>query len=500
MIDKLRLSLAGHARRLAARLRRDQRGNVLMIVGLSLIPLSFAVGMGIDYSRAMKLQTKLNAAADAAALAAVTTPMMSQSSSSACTAAKNMFVQQATGLSGLVINTADSTQLTITIVDSASPTKSTTTNCSAASTATTASFSRTATVSYRGQSQNAFAGILGLNTLTIKGTSQANSAVAPNIDFYLMMDTSPSMLLPATSAGLATQTAATGGCAFACHQTDLNPNDSGDLICTTTTTGKGNNKKTTTTCIDYYQVARNNNLKLRTDLVTEAVQDLTDVATTTSQTNKAAYRMGLFDFDYTFRQIWPTLPIAGFNVDSSLSTVKSHVTDATVLAYCTNNNRVCGTGDNDTATNFTTALNGISAAMPNPGNGTTNALDTPQIVLFLITDGMRDEALNGNSNNRSMGPIPTATCTAIKKRGIRIAVLYTAYLPESASDSWSQTNVKTPYLTPDDTKIANPLGAATDGSGCASPGLYYRVTTDDDISAALAGLFQKAVATAHLTQ
>ena len=35
---------------------------------------------------------------------------------------------------------------------------------------------------------------------------------------------------------------------------------------------------------------------------------------------------------------------------------------------------------------------------------------------------------------------------------------------------------------------------------CASSGLYYKVTTDGDISAALASLFQKAVQTARLTQ
>src|SRR5690606_25027342 len=46
----------------------DQRGNVLMIFGFSLVPMVFATVMGIDYARAMTAQTKLNAAADAAAL------------------------------------------------------------------------------------------------------------------------------------------------------------------------------------------------------------------------------------------------------------------------------------------------------------------------------------------------------------------------------------------------------------------------------------------------
>ena len=70
---------------------------------------------------------------------------------------------------------------------------------------------------------------------------------------------------------------------------------------------------------------------------------------------------------------------------------------------------------------------------------------------------------------------------------------HSEYLPSSASDAWSISNVKTPYLTTPE-KISPALQA------CASTGLYYKVTTDDDISAALTTLFQKAVATARLTR
>jgi len=41
---------------------------------------------------------------------------------------------------------------------------------------------------------------------------------------------------------------------------------------------------------------------------------------------------------------------------------------------------------------------------------------------------------------------------------------------------------------------------ATDAQNCASPGLYFQVNTDGDISAAMIALFQQVVATAHLTQ
>src|SRR3546814_5748695 len=61
-----------------------------------------------------------------------------------------------------------------------------------------------------------------MRALTISGSSTSNAAKAPFIDFYLLLDTSPSMLLPSTSAGLSAMRAATG-CAFACHT--MQPHD-----------------------------------------------------------------------------------------------------------------------------------------------------------------------------------------------------------------------------------------------------------------------------------
>jgi len=79
-------------------------------------------------------------------------------------------------------------------------------------------------------------------------------------------------------------------------------------------------------------------------------------------------------------------------------------------------------------------------------------------------------------------------CTTIKTRGIRIAVLYTEYLP-LPTNAWYVT-----HIDPFQPQIGPNL------QNCASPGLYFKVTTNGDISAAMTTLFQKAVATAHLTR
>ena len=77
---------------------------------------------------------------------------------------------------------------------------------------------------------------------------------------------------------------------------------------------------------------------------------------------------------------------------------------------------------------------------------------------------------------------------SIKNRGIRIAFLYLTYYPVT-SDSWYMT-----YVNPVQPSLA------TGAQNCASPGLYFQVSTDGDITSAMTALFQKAVATARLSQ
>src|SRR5690606_14571683 len=136
-------------------LRADQRGNVLMIFGFSLVPMVFATGMGIDYARAMTAQTKLNAAADAAALSAVSQAMMNESNKTACDKAEAMFMAQAKDIPGVIL-TEDSPL--ISILDGTGSVL----QCSEASSSSGASQSRTVTVAYTGTSDNIFGGVLGM--------------------------------------------------------------------------------------------------------------------------------------------------------------------------------------------------------------------------------------------------------------------------------------------------------------------------------------------------
>ena len=167
--------------------------------------------MAIDYGAAARLKSKLNAAADAAVLAAVTPAMMTQSDAASITAAKNMFNAQVTGLSRLIFDITNTTDFNVTVAD--------------------VGLARNVTVTYNAQSQNIFGGILNMNTISFGGSSTGSAATPPNIDFYLLLDTSPSMAIAGTPADIQTMvnnTSSQGGCAFACHEANPSADNLGN--------------------------------------------------------------------------------------------------------------------------------------------------------------------------------------------------------------------------------------------------------------------------------
>jgi Flp pilus assembly protein TadG len=452
---------------------RDRRANVAMMFGFMAIPLVFAVGMAVDYGTAARLKSKLNAAADAAVLAAVTPAMMTQSDAASKTAATNMFNAQVAGLPRLVFDITNTTNFNVNIAD--------------------VGLSRNVTVTYTAQSQNIFGGILNVNTISFGGNATGSAATPPNIDFYLLLDTSPSMAIAGTPADIQTMvnhTSSQGGCAFACHEA----NPSAD--------GLGNPGGE-----DNYALARSLGVTLRADLLDSAITDLTNTAYNAehnpSISVQPSYRMSINTFDVAFNQIVPLTSNFISAWSTQLAAMKANNTQT--LEVWDNNNacattvlkvlginitNLCGAGlaNSDADTNYDAAMTGITALMPSPaGGGTNKAGDTPQEILFIVTDGVEDEMVSGSRQESTM--IGTKDwCTPLKNNGIKIAILYTDYFP-LPTNSWYNSHVA-PYQASIGTTLQN----------CASSGLFYEVGLGQDISAALNELFQSAVASAHLTQ
>ncbi len=446
----------------------DRRANVAMMFGLMVVPLIFIVGMGIDYGTAARLKSKMNAAADAAVLAAVTPAMMTQSDAASTTAAKNMFNAQVTGLARLIYTPASG--LTVTVTD--------------------VGVQRNVTVSYNAQSQNLFGGFLGSNTIAFGGSATGTAATPPNIDFYLLLDSSPSMGIAGTPSDITTMvnnTSSQGGCAFACHEA----NPSADNL------GNPGGE-------DNYALARSLGVTLRADLLDSAITNLTTLASNeennSSLSVKPSYRMSISFFDVAFNNAVPLTSSFVSAWSTELSAIQSN-NSQTLLVY--DNNNACkststtshgvtttnpcgaGTSNSDADTNYDAAMTGITNLMPTPGDG--KAGDQPQEILFFVTDGVEDENVSGSRQESTM----TGTkdwCTPLKNKGIKIAVLYTEYFP-LPTNSWYNT-----YIAPIQPSIGTTL------QNCASSGLFYEVGLGQDISAALAELFQNAVNSAHLTQ
>jgi Flp pilus assembly protein TadG len=430
------------------RLRRDRRGNVAIVLALAAVPLLFAIGMGMDYTSASFRENQLNAFADAAALAALKPAIMAQSDQASINAATSTFNAQASSVPGV---TYDPNALTVAVKDTSGG----------------VSVTRTVTVSYTAASQNAFLGILGTPSIALAGSSQGTAKAAPNINFYLLLDSSPSMLIGATQADINKLMAATptqdkpNGCGFACHET----NPSADNL------GNPNGE-------DNYALARNLKITLRIDNLVQATKDLMTTAQQVANTDNAQYQMAIYTFDVAFNTIQ--------TLTSSLSLAQAAAGNIQALTVYDNNCLTKSNCNSDADTDYDNAMNNINKVMPTPGNGTNAAGDTPQEVMFFVTDGMEDEG-----KPRVMSVMNPTWCTTIKNRGIRIAVLYTTYLP-LPTDSWYVNSSGIPKFLPN---VEPSLQACA-----SSPQLYTRVDNGSDISTALQNLFEQAVATAYLSK
>jgi len=415
-----------------------------IMMGLTAIPLIFAVGAGVDYGTANMAKAKLDAVADAAALSAVDHQAITGTPAAAQATAQNTFNAEAVNIPNVTVS-----NVSATVTDSTT--------------------GRTAVVGYAATKSNMFMGIFGYPSTAITGSSTAQAGLTTNIDFYLLLDNSPSMNIAATSAGIATMvanTSAQGGCAFACHES----NPSADKL--------GNPGG-----VDNYTLAQNLGVVTRMENLANATQSLMSSAATMEAADSEQYEMAIYTFNNT-----------GLNAIQLLSSNLANATTAaaniSVQEVYSNNWLTSTTKNNDTDTDFETAMSQINSIMPLPGTGTPAS--TPREVLFIVTDGVDDEVSSSCSQtldgNRCQQPFDTTWCTTVKNRGIEIAVLYTDYLP-LPTNSWYNS-----WIAPFQSKIAPNI------ESCASPGMFFSVTTDGDITAAMQTLFQQAVAAARLTK
>lgn len=451
---------------------RDQRGSIAIITALTMVPLLLALGFGVDYALQNQRQEQLAGIADATALYPLSPTMMALSAPAAQMKAQQFWADQASLVTGASVPAN-----TVTVTDTGQGT----------------SILRNVTVSFSGTSTTYISGIAGFATLPIAGHASSASHLAPQINFYLMVDTSPSMAIAATQTDInkmVANTSAQGGCAFGCHES--NP-VSGDTTGNPTdpSTGKPG---------DNYFLARKLGVTLRIDLVNQAVSNLINTAVSTASKNNTVYGMSVSTMDYQIGQLFQTGNLSANQAQAVAAVGTLKQLEVAYNGCVTLSNCNAANAGNDQDSNLDlgistlgnlnysnySAATGPGYRLYNPGKGTSNSGDTPQEIIFIISDGVVDAYQGGG---RKMVPINTIVdnCTAIKNSGVRIAFLYLTYNP-LPSNSFYNSNI-----APFQSQIA-PAAEA-----CASPGLYTQVNTGGDISGALSNLFQVAVTTARLT-
>jgi hypothetical protein len=315
----------------------------------------------------------------------------------------------------------------------------------------------TATITFSANVPTMFLGVMGKSAMTVTGQSTSTANMPLYIDFYLLLDNSPSMGVAATPADVSTMVNNTpDSCAFACH--DLS------------------------TANNYYNLAKALGVTTRIDVLRQATQNLMDTASQT-ETYSNQFRMAIYDFGASSKTIGLR---ALFALSSSLSNAKTAAGNIDLMGVYGNNDVY--TADKDTQ--FSTIFPSINLAIGAPGAG---GAGSPQKYVFFVSDGVADEsnvlclktmsnATWGNIAPRCQSPINPALCTALKARGIKIAVLYTTYLALPTNSwymSWINPFNPGPYGPSPNSQIAQNM------QSCSSPGLYFEVSPTQGISEAM---------------
>lgn len=431
-------------------LAKEKSGNFGMLTALVLVPMFGAIGLAIDIGEAVSVRSQLFEAADAAVLGAITEKSRGVAEAVKMSAdgevkiaaedGKQLFLaQRSKALASLPLSVA------LRVVKKGSNLES--------------------DIEFSAKIPTTFMRILGQESITVSGHASATYQTDSFIDFYMLLDNTPSMGVGATPADVVKLMAATANvanandrnCAFACHIVSANGVEDKE---------------------SHYNIARKVGATIRIDVVAKATAALMDEAIAT-QKYADQFRVAAYTFGETA-------------MDAKLFTVSKLTTELGGLKKATSKIKLMSIPyhgyNNDQQTSFDDALTKIDAEIDTPGNGTNTA--SREKIVFFVADGVGDsykpkncteKTTTGKNSGRCQEPIDVKYCKALKDRGIKIAVLYTTYLP-LPTNGWYKT-----WIAP----FQSEIGARM--QECASDDLYFEVTPTEGIEAAMKALFIKAV-------
>ena len=422
--------------RMRANRRLERRGNVLLLVALAMVPLLGMVALAIDFGRTAMVKSKLDLAADAAALLAATAGSNAWLAGDANAVEKGIAAAQAR----FQAQSGNQSDVAIGAVD-------------VGLTRNGGLFN--ATVTYTAQEPTTVGWVLGIAALPISGQSSASLSLNPFVDVQILMDASSSMTLAATPEAITAMQNLTAtfrpvppapdnvstSCTFACHWSATN--------------------------VDFYKLALMNNVQLRITVLQTAVADVINTLASLDTNNR--FQLGLYSFNKLL------------NVNYSLShdipgAMASLSTIAPDVNFCSND-VTCPD------TYFSSAMAEMTAldqSLPQQGS------QAPQRFLFLVSDGVYDQYVSGQ---RQIGAFDPADCAALKALGVSILVLHTPYTPIPSNGYYMQ------HVDPTSKIVVSNLQACA-----SSPDYYFVATDATEIAAQMRNMLQLVVrSTSHLT-
>ncbi|MDX7953807.1 pilus assembly protein TadG-related protein [Lichenihabitans sp. Uapishka_5] len=491
------------------RFGRGRDANVAILFGFCLVPLIGMVGLGTDYGIALSAKSKLDNAADAAALAAVSTAKayVAQNPSSA-------------NLTALAIAAGLDRAYRAYAVNAGSVSFSTVPTPIITLTRSNQTFS--SAVSYQTSTIAQFGRMFGRSSIAVAGTSAASADVPSYIDFYLMVDESGSMGIPTSSADQTTLANVNGSCQFACHFADskLASEGAGNWGYNIATTGYTKKAGPSGTYVNDKQVL-STSLLLRSGSVNSALCRLLVRAASPTVTNQ--YRVGIFPFVTQIATLADlTTNIASLQTTADCSSSPplklTSLLDTGVTQFYTNTDPTTGTGSG--GTHFESALPGMQGLVKVFGDGSSSSYPKP--FVFLVTDGM-DNGQHYDSQSGSIyryvgnpntafksyvgsdGKTPVTAgfdgsspqlfsqtyCTQLKNAGVTLSILYIPYVTLTVGSANQGETTTVNSLVP---QVSANLQA------CATSGFFYTASTDADITASLNAMFNQAIQVAHLSK
>ena len=433
---------------LLRRFAGDRSGNFVILFALALVPMIGLMGLAVDYSLKLRTKTALDASTDAAVLAATTEAEQIIQTYSSPNYDATPLAKAAGEKVGQNVFTADAAML-----HTSSP-PSLTLNLQRPNNGQTI----TATASYSAQLPTFFGKMFGTNSLNTSGIASSALTLPKYLNFFVAVDVSQSMGIASTQDymnKLATLTP--NNCVFGCHVKQ----------------GYSQSNE---------QIAHDNNILLRIDVIKNSVQNMVDQADAINNRTNSPGRNLIQTGLYALQAYIPN------DGTQNLTTLQKLTSDHVALTSATSN---LDLGNNDTSgvgdSNFSSSLSQLASLPEMSASGDGSGQNNPKSFLFIMTDGVYD--VYGNcSYGHCTAPIDPGLCQVFKDKGFTVGVVYTTYIPFPNEPAYRDLVQR----------FQRNIGSNL--SQCATSGYYYEASDGPAIQAAVKALFAQATAQGTLTQ